>query len=352
MADPATLTPIVIGCIKGLQQIHRYCGEFQGAKRKLNELVSECKAFNRIIDRIKGSTDYTNDAEIRETLDDFRELFHIFHEQFRPLIDLAESENPNKISIIRLRISATWKADDIDSFRGTISKQATLLNLLLITHTARKRGTIQIDQSTEIHRLKRGIASDTDSLRTSIYTRETRNYQQELLDSRPYKTANVKLPLRTKLFQRLAVGSSSKDEQSASQDQLAPTENLVPKGSAAKSNKDSENVATKKIVNPEEVRRVQGKLRSWAKLSLEVWAVRDAVNRGLPNRGEDLADRMKKQDAVLRNIIDEIADWPDAVVGDEERGLVMDLVREVDQLKMRMNFPEQESEILEPEVTD
>ncbi|KAK3988973.1 hypothetical protein QBC44DRAFT_96344 [Cladorrhinum sp. PSN332] len=345
MADPGTVISIVTVCIKGLQQVHHYCSEFQGAKRKVNQLISECKAFNRVIDRIKGSENYTHDKEIRETLDEFRQLFHIFHEQLRPLIELAESSNPNKMSIIRLRISATWKGDDIDEFRGTITKQATLLNLLLLTHTAREQGTVGITQSAEIHRLRRGIASDTESLRTSIYRRD-RNYQDELLESKPYKAANVKLPLRTRLLQKLSqsVGSSSKGEQEQSFSQEQPPSAQAAASTSqptAKPGKRSEVAPTTKTVSPQEVSLVKERLRSWGQLGLTIWTLQKAHSSRMGHR----AELMMKQDDMLKEINNQVATWPDMIVGDEEQGLVVDLLREVNKLKeTKMNFSGHQSE--------
>ncbi|KAK4159713.1 hypothetical protein QBC43DRAFT_123477 [Cladorrhinum sp. PSN259] len=327
--DPATIFSIVAACIKGLQQVHQYCSEFQAAELKVKELVSECKAFNTAIAAIRDSVLYVGDREISDTLNDFHEHFSILYHQLRQVVQLADSSGgaaPDKTMAIRARISATWNAKDIEAFRTSITRKATLLNLLIQTHNSRKQGVIEAAKSAELHRLRRQAASDTESLRTTVYSREHRDYQDELLESGPYQ----------KLRQKPA---SSSSEMPTVYERIATAPVMTS--------------TTKAAVTARQVRTAREKLISWLELNQEILSLRN----GTGDVASALRQKMKQGDDMLQEVTDEVMSWEDLVGGSmggstwksgstwmvgsfsEEERLVARLLVELKELReTRMNF--------------
>lgn len=139
--DPISITTGVLAMvgnsIKLLDLVHTYSSEFQRAELNVRLLSTECKTLQLALVEIDNLCANQNEASgvnssMRLVLADCEEQFKILLEKLQPFTQLVGSARPNEMNI-RARISATWKRQDIDTYRQCIQRQAELVNLLLAT---------------------------------------------------------------------------------------------------------------------------------------------------------------------------------------------------------------------------
>ncbi|KAK3372931.1 hypothetical protein B0T24DRAFT_719725 [Lasiosphaeria ovina] len=192
--DPVTVLALVKTCILGLEKIHEYSSEYQRAELKVLGLAAECGMVEEAIGKMGGLYSANRSAsgdgieEVNRTLANCERQFRVLLDKLQPVLALVDNPNPSKRRI-RLRITATWKRDEIDDFRKSIHGLAITATFMLQTVSQgsnneileTNREILGILRSKEFRQLLKKSDDETESLSVA-YDQESKLYRARRSD--------------------------------------------------------------------------------------------------------------------------------------------------------------------------
>ncbi|KAK0723267.1 hypothetical protein B0T26DRAFT_750553 [Lasiosphaeria miniovina] len=354
--DPLTVLALVTKCIFGLEKIYQYSSEVQRAELNVLELTAECRTLEVAISKTRdlyagnGPASSNSLEGVDLALANCEQQFRVLLDKLQPVLTLVEKPKPSKFSI-RLRISATWKRNEIDFLRQSIRGQAGMVNFLL---TALSYDSInkmrEILESKEFQQLLKRSNNETESLSIaydqesslfrvrptdhnaqaeSIIDYKEFSFEPELLTGKAYR--NMYARWKRSLFindrdqAEAGVGSSEGEDGLDDTDQVESYEEALPE-------------VPSDVVQAKDVTNVMKKFQAWCSQKIDTWEISGSYNFDSP---AVLEAKEKRAEVMYSEIRTDVEAWrKDAGMNEEELRAVSCVTQMLAFIQERNTWPQ------------